>query len=262
MTSFDNIPVVTTPFADDDTQKDFSFLGGGIDSKMTVPTETGGLRFTRHQMNGIGYLATIGAFLDRIGYPYGKERLDPSAFGGYPKGAILMTQDDDFCREYMSRIDNNTHPLPKEASDGTYEGDEYWQPTIPTSSASFFPNMGIRNVIWSGTIKGRANGSLDSGNVPGQDVLVSSDGWYLVERTFRATTDSETGYTQLPEKQFRISLNHLFLVELPGVMGVRSSYIFPAVKGDTINLEYGNTGTSTNGCDVKVSKIGEETILS
>lgn len=142
MADISTIPLVNVPFADFDSQKvtDIDFLKSGVQTSMTAPTQNGGTVFTRAHLNGIGYFATLGAFLDRIGYPYGIRRDSSADFGGYPKGAILISEDDDYVREYVSQIDNNMQPLPSEAADGTYEGNEYWKPTLPTIT-DFYPDF-------------------------------------------------------------------------------------------------------------------------
>lgn len=266
---FDNIPLVLTPFADGDSQKDFSFFESGITRQMTVPTENGGARFTRHQMNGIGYLATLGAFLDRVGYPYGKERLDPSSFGGYPKGAILMTMDDNLVREYVSLVDNNTHPLPRESADGTYVGDEWWAPTIPTESASFFPSFASASVYKSLVI----GPAVDTSTAAYGAVDVEDTAWYSIERTFSTEPyvypNKDFGVLTDPLSLSTCVLNINMLGEgianglwvgaesLNGLLGPRASCIIPV--SSTQQLRFGFSLTSkpeTNRyCHVTIRKL-------
>lgn len=270
--NFNNIPLVMTPFADGDSAKDYSFLESGITHQMTVPTENGGARFTRHQMNGVGYLATLGAYLDRVGYPYGKERLDPSTFGGYPKGAILITEDDGLVREYISLVDNNTHPLPKESADGTYVGDEWWAPTIPTESASFFPNFSEAALHATMTI-----GPINYGKPASGTCNISETGWYSIERKFSTSnydysTNPDFGVLhnilELSGCEMNISLQGdgitngaWVLVEpLNGLLGANASCLIPMSQGQQLRFDCSYTNYSRDAvniyCHVKIRKIG------
>ena len=165
------IPFVETPFATADEFKvtDIDFLRNGVSRAMVTPYANGGMRFSRNYLNGIGYFATIGAFLDRMGYPYGIDRGRAEEIGGYPKGAILITEDDDYVREYVSQIDINTEPLPKEAADGTYVGNEFWKPTLPPT-ADFFPDFSISKHKAHKIIMGTGT----------YEYTADEDGWYRV----------------------------------------------------------------------------------
>lgn len=239
---------------------------------MTVPTENGGARFTRHQMNGVGYLATLGAFLDRVGYPYGKERLDPETFGGYPKGAILMTMDDGLVREYISLVDNNTHPLPKESADGTYVGDEWWAPTIPTESASFFPNFSEAENY--ATLK---IGPVNYGKPATAYCDIADTAWYCIERKFSTSiydysTNPDYGVLQntleLSGCELNINLKGEGITNgawvpvepLNGLLGSNASCILPMSQGQKLEFfcRYTNyTREQVNiYCHVKVKKLG------
>ena len=272
MTNFDNIPLVLTPFADNDAQKDFSFFESGITRQMTVPDANGGAKFTRHQMNGIGYLATLGAFLDRIGYPYGKERLDPTSFGGYPKGAILMTQENGHVREYISLIDNNIHPLPTEAEDGTYQGNEYWAPTIPTESASFFPDFSSQAWAAGGTI-----GPIGMSKTESRDFQIEDSGWYVIERIFSTSpyyspTNNQSSVIQdslrllsygfavtvLGKEDSRTTISRV--ENLNGSLGAKASCMIPLAKSKTIRIEVQNGYTGYGNersiyCHVNINRL-------
>ena len=266
---FDNIPLVLTPFADGDAEKDFSFFGSGITRQMTVPTENGGARFTRHQMNGIGYLATLGAFLDRVGYPYGKERLDPSSFGGYPKGAILMTMDNNVVREYVSLVDNNTHPLPRESADGTYVGDEWWAPTIPTESASFFPSFASATVYKSFVI----GPVLDASAQPTVTVDVEDTAWYSIERHFSTSQyvyqNKDFGVLKDTLSLSTCVLNLYMLGEgitnagevraenLNGILGPNASCLIPVSLNQQLRFVFTLTSKSETNryCHVTIRKL-------
>lgn len=175
MADTSKIPFVAVPFADRDDGKvaNIDFLKSGVTREMSVPSKTGGMKFTRQMLNGIGYFATLGGFLDRIGYPYGKERDRGADFGGYPKGAILISEDDDYVREYVSQIDNNKMPLPQEAADGTYEGNEYWKPTLPPI-VDFYPDFSTYSFKAAKDITG----------IGSYQYIPDEDGWYRFEMLF------------------------------------------------------------------------------
>ena len=186
-----NIPMINVPFADDDQSKvtDLGFLENGVSNRMIIPTKNGGTPFTRQHLNGIGYFATLGAFLDRIGYPYGIRRDTGSDFNGYPKGAILITEDDDYVREYVSQVDNNVFTLPQEADDGTYVGNDYWKPTLPPT-ANFFPDFSVSDDGYTFSIigEGRTN------------YTPKEDGWYELAISFYGKMWDKT-----PEKDNALS---------------------------------------------------------
>ena len=164
------------PFANSgDRETSLGFLASGITGAMCIPKSRGGTPLTRKHLNGIGYFATIGALLDFHGYPYGIHS-PAGGFTGYPKGAILISEDNDYVREYVSQIDDNTHALPSEGEDGTYEGNEYWKPTIPPV-VDFFPSFNYSSKIWEETyIGGRkwAEGQK-------YDITIPANGWYSIK---------------------------------------------------------------------------------
>lgn len=245
MADTSKIPFVLVPFADNDQQKvaNINFLRSGVTAAMSIPTTNGGMKFTREMLNGIGYFATLGGYLDRIGYPYGKDRDRGTDFKGYPKGAILISEDNDYVREYVSQIDNNTMPLPQEAADGTYEGNEYWKPTLPPV-VDFFPDL--TTYVHKGS----------SGSVTGTGTfryVADEDGWYELEMNF-------TGYRWPTEAKYSNPLyealcsvttgNGFELCRLDGRFSVldkrdadsrqypRTCTTIPLKKGVGINFKY------------------------
>ena len=210
MADISTIPLVQVPFADLDQKKvvTLDFLKSGVEASMTAPTKNGGIVFSRSHLNGIGYFATLGAFLDRIGYPYGI-RWDSSAdFGGYPKGAILISEDDDYVREYVSQIDNNTHPLPSEAADGTYIGNEYWKPTLPPV-ADFFPDFStyVQKVKYSITGSGSYSYTPDE------------DGWYQLYLDF-----SGRSWPSTPSASCYVMIGDAEICRLDGMYAVKRQF--------------------------------------
>ena len=137
------------------TQEDLKDLMFG--GKSSVPDENGGITITTEQMNALGYLATIGSYLIRMGYPFGNQPIEwpvdnnGTSAMGYPKGAIVsVLYDDGYVREYISKVDNNTNTLPwdlrtnsSNPEDGTidesYEN-EYWKPIISKTQFNFYPD--------------------------------------------------------------------------------------------------------------------------
>lgn len=239
------IPFVLYPFAYSDQRKvaSIDFLKSGITPDMTIPTKGGGAKFTRSHMNGIGYFATLGAYLDSIGYPYGKDRIDSQRadFSGYPKGAILITEDDDYVREYVSQKDNNTTALPTEAADGTYEGNEDWKPTLPTP-VDFFPdfstyvNKETKDISAAGELK----------------YSVDEDGWYQIALYFSglAWPTEPTVDNELFQAICQVTVSEFELCRLDGrfacVQKPRDytrafpvvSSTLPLKKGMTITFKY------------------------
>lgn len=100
MVGFPEVPVMLTPFGCNGNLA-AEFNQNGDDGKITyskgiplpysVPTAAGGVKFTRQEMNRLGYDATIGTFLGQFGW---RATFDPRIGGsgntGYPRGARLM----------------------------------------------------------------------------------------------------------------------------------------------------------------------------
>ena len=135
------IPTLAVPFANSDAFLDYSFYRDGITPSMTIPTGNGGSPFTRHQMNGVGYLASLGFYLWQMGYPFSKEDVAKAAtFGGYPKGAIIFFKHDSgYVVEYESKVDNNLNPIPSLQGNTPVE-DDYWKPLYETLQKISVPN--------------------------------------------------------------------------------------------------------------------------
>ena len=159
-----------------------------------IPTSMGGKPISRHMMNKLGYLATIGSYLDRIGYPYGTERPDWSSFpvegvAGYPKGAIISIYDENNkrMREYLSLTDNNTDTSPWDAVDGNqnladysdYDTQRYWdsnpnwKPLFKLEEANYFPDYSSKTELINESY-------YTSGK---KSITLSSPGWLYIKRT-------------------------------------------------------------------------------
>lgn len=158
-----------------------------------TPASMGGKPISRHMMNKLGYLATIGSYLDRIGYPYGNVPLidmnDPTKDDrsyGYPKGAIVSVFDEENkrLREYLSLVDNNTDLTPwartfggekeiaVEDTDEFWASNQNWKPLYSLRQHSYFPDYSNQQELLNETVY----------DTLGQTVAVG-DGWVNVTRT-------------------------------------------------------------------------------
>ena len=139
----DSLPILTRPIGENDGYRDYSCVDAGeITRALAVPTEQGGVRFTRHMMNGIAYASSVGAVLKQMGYPMGERRKAISdAIGGFPKGAILSFIDDKgYVIEYESKVDDNEADFP--SYDGTaLVEDDNWRPVITTTQYFGIPDF-------------------------------------------------------------------------------------------------------------------------
>jgi len=175
MVDFGSFPSVTTPFAAADMgiqQPDVRF---GITAAESCPYANGGTQISRHQMNGIGYIATLGAFLDRVGYPYGYQ-----AGISYPVGAIVTQFDRTKNRilEFVNTVDENTEEPPTNLSEIEDSGERTirgWTFIHRLNDYSFFPSYENRKLVKTLKVK--------SGNGESFNYEPESGGWVLVTRT-------------------------------------------------------------------------------
>ena len=158
-----------------------------------VPASMGGKPITRHMMNKLGYLATIGSFLDRIGYPYGNVPLDwnhlPSKenVGGYPKGAIITIYDEEkkVTRQFQSLVDNNVNTDPWDYATGTlgeanadadtmtfWTSRGYWKPLFRLNEYNYFPDYSTKIEIFNESVYTTTKFNL----------TVENPGWLYVRR--------------------------------------------------------------------------------
>ena len=174
MTSFGAYPTVTTPFGASDADIQIP-EANGISQQDACPYANGGTQITRHQMNGIGYLATIGAYLDRLGYSYGY------TYGvRYPKGAIVTIFDPSTNRisEYLNTQDDNGNApanitqITEDNQETSYNG---WVLLNRVTEHSFFPDYTNRELIESF--------KLTAGESNTVNITPNQAGWVLVTRT-------------------------------------------------------------------------------
>lgn len=176
------IPTLATPFANDDMLLDYSFYEKGITPEMSTPVKAGGTPFTHHMMNGIGYLATLGTFLWQQGYPFSQYDISrATAFGGYPKGAVIYTiTEEGMVLEYESKTDNNLSPLPPLES-GVPKEDDNWRPLYEVTQV--FP--GAKFASPSQTISTTINNTNIVNNSFSVSMDISSPSMVTITRTIK-----------------------------------------------------------------------------
>lgn len=139
-------PGIASPFANGDVFRDYEFYKDGFTAQLLAPVSQGGKPFNRHMLNGLGYLATVGTFLSEVGYPFETAKVSEIAekFGGYPKGAIVNTiNENGWVVEYRSLVDDNTNPIPDfDEVAHIPVANEFWQPLYETIQLVGVPNYG------------------------------------------------------------------------------------------------------------------------
>ena len=171
MTSFGTYPSITTPFGSADANIQMPDVNYGITETDACPYANGGTQVSRHKMNGLGYLATVGAFLDRIGYPYGWTRNV-----AYPKGAIVTMFNGTTVKEFVNTVEHNTEEPPSDSdiTDYTEEGSRGWKPVYLRKNYSYFPDYTNRELIKEFKVK--------SGQSSSVTISPKTGGWALVTR--------------------------------------------------------------------------------
>lgn len=170
MDTFDDveIPAIVYPFGILDQER-APFPGYDIQNGISVQDCAPNGKLTRHKFNTIGYIATMGSFLDRAGYQPG---FDFRPASGYPKGAILTSIKDNRVVEYLNTVEANTY-IPTiidraEESSG-------WVPVWNDKQFDFFPNFDDRTVLKEMVV---------TSSSPSQTLTLDGGvGWYLITRT-------------------------------------------------------------------------------
>ena len=168
------------------TADDYKQLGLAFGARSS--TSNGGVPITTKQMNLLGYLATIGQYLQRMGYPFGNTpiewpiEINGVSVAGYPKGAVVTVLDEDtgYVREYISLQDNNTDKLPWDRSKGTGDSGEitgldensWWKPVVSKTQYNFFPDFSQSSYQGFG------------GQAEAWSQTVERTGWCKITRTF------------------------------------------------------------------------------
>lgn len=148
MTGFPKVDVIPCPFAQDDVRRTHIITGPSnteinfktaIPPGFSVPASNGGSRFSRHMMNQLGYLSTLGAYLDQMGYAHTFNKSFCAEIGGYPKGTILkhITYKEDAdgemipdrVRDVISMQEDNTVDFVEDPSviDNEVDGVVWWK---------------------------------------------------------------------------------------------------------------------------------------
>jgi len=193
-----NLPFAASYYGEDGWKTEDKTTPKMFTKAECTPAAQGGHPVSRDKMNKIGYLATIGGFLDRIGYPYGNEEIKSGTsnievgkdFGGYPKGAIVRILEDSLTstgivsREYISLVDNNTDPTPwttrwsgNESDADTYHSlmsNQYWKPLFTISQYSYYPDYNKRTTLVDFSV---------SGATQTRTFTVPTSGWMYITRT-------------------------------------------------------------------------------
>ena len=175
---------------------------GFSDSELTVPSEfgpkyatpvsNGGSPMSRHDMNGLGFLATIGTFLDSIGYQYPYNAYMAQR-NGYPMGAVVSYIDNNWrLRQFVNTRENN--PLPTEEFDEVLNDTSMirngWKPLYEINNYNFFPDYSSRTLVREISIMP----PLPATRIP---VTISEPGWILIERTIDNWDDANEAYGSL-----------------------------------------------------------------
>lgn len=172
LSDFD-FPKILMPFAASDPDRTIPQAGDGFLAKQATPVYNGGTQITRHDLNGLGYLATIGSFLERVGYP--NADIGRQAGYSYPKGAIITEVEGDTVCEWVSLHDNNNQqPYGTSIGDvDAYTETGSWAPVHKVKNYNFFPDYSNPKTLLSTKI------------LQGTTLSVTSDtsGWVLVKRT-------------------------------------------------------------------------------
>lgn len=228
---------IQTPFGASDQYRSYEILEGGkgITHKMTIPVANGGKPFTRHDMNGFGYYATLGTYLVQQGYPMGIWRAETAAaIGGYPKGAILAYIDDKgYVVEYESKVDNNTESFPS-LDAGRLEENDYWRPL--TYTTSYLGVINTNNLIGSKSEKFGSRALLSGVEM---QMELTENAYVRVSRDIL----NYSGVAQVFDAQAQYSCqiyqqdenNKLLLLDTIATMaGESAAAVLPMAKGTTV----------------------------
>lgn len=187
MKEIENV-VLGFPFGLSDNGKELP-NGNQFGPEYATPVSNGGLRITRHNMNALGYLATLATYLDMAGYQFGWR--DLSAVGGYPKGAIVTRTNYGWFEQYLNLEDNNTkEPIYKDLLTDASVAENGWKPLHSLKEYNFFPNYESMEQIAELTV-------LPSLPLNRSKVDLATPGWVLVKRTIDNWDDANSSYGEL-----------------------------------------------------------------
>ena len=219
MKGFPQYDIITAPFGQDDAGRK-PFIDGpsnaeinfktGIPPIYSVPASTGGKMFTRHEMNELGYLATIGSFLTQCGYRPRYSKAFAKSIGGYPKGAVLdcsPSTNTAYRYTIVSQIDDNL--IVPTLSGEDEEGDQTWHYSDTSETApwrlvyrndtiSFFPDYSTKKLV-----KKMELGSARSTISFTVDAVVPQ--WVYVERSYSGF--GKATYDQVAQDSSLVKVN-------------------------------------------------------
>ena len=268
MTGFGTIPNISLPFgisdanmlvplgyqqhAADDYSKTNLTLSSGLDNVHSAP---GGNPITRHHMNGIGFLATIGGFLQQAGY---QATFDKEPTGGWPKGAIVADVSGGDVREYLCTKDNASAPfIGTGGLNPIAQEDDSWKPVWDYQQFNFFPNYDDREIVFKKTLN-PGKGSLSA-------TISETRGWFLVSRTFDAWDDipeNNKKYLEGPRLEIRLNgMKYAYEIDQNSIdfyEGATASRLIPC--NGSMNLVMSEPPESYGNVTVTVTKFGMEDI--
>lgn len=146
---------IASPFAENDSEKDLSkqFLENGFrDSREAEP-------ITRHQLNGLGYLATLSRWQEEMCIP--NDTQVGAEIGGYPLGAIkaCISETGEY-REYICCKENNINEPPLSESVPPIDQKNFWRPTKGYWNTIATLGYYMRDLYSGGNILARQIGSI------------------------------------------------------------------------------------------------------
>lgn len=225
-----------------------------------TPEKNGGTRITRHQMNGLGYLATIGLYLEQIGYPcLYQEGVT------YPKDAIVTKIEEvngrTYAMEFRNTIDGNGLRPPSIAegidlyhSRANAKGyaDTYWEPLYDFPYYNFFPDYSNRKLLFSKNI------AIGSEDVTYKETIpLTESGWLYIVRTYDAW-DNYPNYTELENVELRYPQGkneNIYMDSIRPYEGPIATRLLPPPPGSLII-----SGKSGNGMFYNTTTKSYETI--
>ena len=150
MKTFRTIPTITLPFATgniditsgdvSDTNRDYYL---GLSPLLGAPNKNAVL--TRHHLNMIGFLSTIGIFLHQSGYQPGFNHMP---LGGWPKGAILTDFTNGVVQEFVNTVENNQEKPAGLGETVIQDESNGWLPLWKFEQFNFFPDFSSKTVLW------------------------------------------------------------------------------------------------------------------
>lgn len=234
------IPELKGPFAFGDHS--ISFPDALFDGTLAIPSSQGGTLLNRHVLNGIGFMGTIGLFLDLIGYPYS---LPVGAYiEGYMDQAVKRGRGHDGrLREYVNSITDNTNEPPfSESEDPEGTGANGWTHTQNYKDSYSFPSLdlSVATVIYSGIKTDDEEFSVDfQPQKPGT--------WIYVKRVITGWSDLSDSQKMSIGPQIEIqSLSYDLRLEttdaqaysdsIPFFEGPETGRLFPSCAGQRLRI--------------------------